>query len=288
MSAKPGLGDYLRAAFSARPIGMFVAPNWIGLAAFGMLGLVNPGFWLLGLGLEVGYLTVVATNERFQRTVAGSKLLEARRQWQSRVDQYVVQLGPQGQLRYRALEKRCREILEQQAHLALGPTGGLDVQSEGLGRLLWVYLRLLVTRQAIDRLVQSGGVPDDRDQLSERVANLQTRLKDPSVGDELRRSLTGQIEILQQRVEKRGEARSKLAFLDAELTRIQEQAELIHEQAILSTDSGSVSQRIDQITSSLEGTTQWIKEQQKVFGVVEDLMAEPPVLPAGTPASQSQ
>ena len=33
-----GFGDYVKAAFNARPIGMFVAPNWIGLAAFALLG----------------------------------------------------------------------------------------------------------------------------------------------------------------------------------------------------------------------------------------------------------
>ena len=35
MASKPGFFDYMAAAFNARPIGMFVAPNWIGLAAFG-------------------------------------------------------------------------------------------------------------------------------------------------------------------------------------------------------------------------------------------------------------
>ena len=39
---KPGFWDHVRAAFNARPIGMFVPPNWVGLAAFGFLGLLNP------------------------------------------------------------------------------------------------------------------------------------------------------------------------------------------------------------------------------------------------------
>ena len=48
---KPGFGDYVREAFNARPIGMFVPPNWIGLGLFGLLGIINPGFWLIGAGL---------------------------------------------------------------------------------------------------------------------------------------------------------------------------------------------------------------------------------------------
>ena len=49
--------SYLAAAFNARPLGMPVPPNWFGVAAFGLLGaLVNPGLWLIGLGLEGLYL----------------------------------------------------------------------------------------------------------------------------------------------------------------------------------------------------------------------------------------
>ena len=75
-SSRPDIRECLRAAFSARPMGMFIPPNWIGLAAFGFLGLINPGFWLVGLGLELGYLSILTTNERFQRLVAGSGLMK--------------------------------------------------------------------------------------------------------------------------------------------------------------------------------------------------------------------
>lgn len=285
---KPSLGDYVREAFNARPIGMFIPPNWVGLGILGLLGMVNPGFWVIGLGLELAYLGVLSTNGRFQRLVAASRQWEARQRWQDKVNELARQLSTDGQQRYRALEVRCRAILEQQTHLGIVSTG-LEAQGEGLGRLLWVYLRLLMTRQAIEKIVrESGTVRDDADRLEERINNLQSRLKEESLGDELRKSLTGQIEILQQRLEKRREAKEKLAFLDAELTRIQEQVELVREQAVLSADSETVSQRIDQITTTLGGTTQWISEQQKIYGAVEDLMAEPPALSVNASTKQSQ
>lgn len=273
---KANFWDHVRAAFSARPIGMFVPPNWVGLAAFGFLGLLNPGFWVMGLGLEFAYLGVLATNERFQRTVSASQLWESRRNWQQRVDELVQQLGSEGQQRYHALEGRCASILDQQQRAAVVPTG-LEAQEEGLGRLLWLYLRLLLTRQAIDKIVrESAGSVDDGSQLQDRIHKLEAQLADGSVGEELRRSLTGQIEILKQRLQKRSEARNKLVFLDAELTRMQEQVELIREQAILSTDPQMLSERIDQITATLDGTNQWIQEQQKIYGATEDLLSEPP------------
>jgi hypothetical protein len=265
---------------------MFVPPNWVGLAAFGMLGLLNPGFWLVGLGLEAAYLGMLATNERFQRIVAAAQLWQVRRQWQKQVEDLVQQLGAEAQRRYRTLEMRCGSILEQQQRTAVIPSG-LEAQGEGLGRLLWLYLRLLLTRQAIDRIVrESAGSIEEGSQLDERIRKLEVQLADGSVTEELRRSLAGQIDILKQRVQKRGEARDKLAFLDAELTRLQEQVELIREQAILSTDPQLVSTRIDQIAATLDGTNQWIREQQQIYGATEDLLAEPPPVTLRVAAKQ--
>jgi hypothetical protein len=273
---KPGVWDYIRKAFNAKPIGMFIPPNWIGLGIFGLLGALNPGFWIIGLGLELGYLWVLGTNQRFQRYVSGSMQLQTRMEWQSRIDRLVEQLGVEDRQRYRVLEGRCRTLLEQQLHLQ-APSSGLEAQGEGLGRMLWVYLKLLVTRQAINRLIRGSSAPDESVDLEERMAKLKARLNE-SLTEDLRKSLTGQVEILQQRLEKRREAKEKLAFLDAELTRIQEQIELVREQAVLSTDPETVSQRIDQITTTLGSTAQWITDQQKIYGAVEDLMAEPPAL----------
>ena len=273
---KPRFRDYVRAAFSARPIGMFVPPNWVGLAAFGMLGFLNPGFWIMGFGVELAYLAVLANNERFQRTVAASQQWATKKQWQNRIEELVRQLGDESRQRYRALEARCRSILDQQQRIAVLPSG-LEAQGEGLSRLLWLYLRLLLTRQAIDRvLLESVGAGEDRERLEERILRLERQLGEKNLGEELRRSLAGQIDILKQRLQKRSEARDKLEFLEAELIRLQEQVELIREQAILSTDPQMVSTRIDQITATLDGTSQWIREQQQIYGATEDLLAEPP------------
>ncbi len=285
---KPGFWDYVHHAFNARPVGMFIPPNWAGLAVFAILGTFNPGFWILGIGLELAYLGTLAHNERFQRTVRADKQWQTRREWQGTVDDQVRQLSPEGQRRYRALEARCRSILDQQQRMVAGQAG-VEAQGESLNRLLWVFLRLMMTRQGIDKIVQeASGGSEDISRLQERIQNLQTRLKDESIGEELRKSLSGQVDILQQRVEKRREAREKLAFLDAELVRIEEQAELVREQAVLSTDPQTVSQRIDQITATLGGTSQWINEQQKIYGAVEDLLSEPPSLTAGTTNKVSQ
>ena len=274
--------DYIRSAFNARPIGMFVPPNWIGLGAFAFLGVLNPGFWLLGAGLELAYLYILSTNPRFQNVVNGSQLLEARRQWQWKLHSLTASLTPPDQDRFRNLESRCQSILAQQQ--SSDPSVQLETQSEGLGRLLWMYLRLLLMRQSIYKILRDAASPlrQGGELLDDRKHRLEELLKDPSITEELRRSYAGQIEILQQRLQGQKEARDKLAFLDAELMRIEQQVELIREQAVISTDPAAVSQRIDSIAATLGNTNQWIREQQQVYGNVEDLLAEPPAIPIPT------
>jgi hypothetical protein len=294
---KAGFWRTVKAAFNARPLGMWVPPNWIGLAAFAILGFVNPGFWLVGAGVELAYLAILVSNARFQRTVYASGLTTLRKEGQAKIDAALAELGEEERRRYRDLERQCQAILRQQQ----GMDGSLDValQGDGLGRLLWVYLRLLQTRLSIrktlDELLQSemregalvpvrraraAGSPDPGCEiLEDRIRGLQQKIAAGSTGEEVKRSLAGQVEILQQRLRNRKDALDKLDFLEAELTRIQEQVKLIREQASVATDPGAVSSRIDQIATTLGGTTQWVREQQRIYGMAE-LLEEPPPLVA--------
>ena len=168
---KAGLKEYVRAAFGARPIGMLVPPNWVGLGAFALLGLINPGFWLLGAGLEVGYLYVLAGNPRFQRIVDGAQALAQQSDWKVRQESSVARLPRGDQARYREMQRRCRSILEQQR--TAESTAGLRTESEGLARMLWVFLRLLLTRQAIIQVLnETSGGTDDVMRLADNPRNV--------------------------------------------------------------------------------------------------------------------
>jgi hypothetical protein len=285
MASKPGLTDYLAAAFNARPFGMFVAPNWIGLAAFGLLGLTNPGFWLLGAGLELGYLLVLGTNTRFQRAVSSRPLSAARSEWNSRIERLLGRIDSSDRARYAGLAERCRSIIDLQTHGGAEMPHGIETQADSLGRLSWTFLRLLVARRTIQNVLGSG---ETGATLTRRLEKLERDAEDQAMSPDLRRSLTGQVEILRQRVEQHEEAQRKSAYIDAELTRIEEQVELIREQAALSTDPDVLSRRIDEIAATLGGTGQWIKDQQQVYGAMEDLLSEPPPLTTDARAKETQ
>ncbi len=277
---------YIRAAFNARPFGMFVAPNWIGLAAFGILGLTNPGFWFVGAGVELAYLFTLATNRRFQRAVSGTPAPETPQDWQKKQDQLIARLSDTDQARYVALVTRCRTILDQFA-MQDSTGSSVAIQSENLGKLTWVYLRLLLARRALSKVLKEPTLGETAE-LETRLQRLRHQLEGTDLGEDLRRSLASQADILEQRVSQRREGREKLEFLEAEILRIHEQVELLREQAAMSADADGLSARIDAIAGTLGGASQWIHDQQKLIGSMDDLLGDPPPLAARTSMREKQ
>jgi hypothetical protein len=272
MADKPGLLDYVTAAFNARPFGMIVAPNWIGLAAVGLLGLVEPGVWVLGAGVELGYLLLLAGNERFRRVVDAQRgaTVSPHDELTGRIARGLLTLDPRERARYQTVAERCQSIIELQIAHAPGVVG-VEAQQEGLSRLTWMYLRLLLARQAIERVHRD--IASTRD-LPGTLARLERRLATEPLDEQLRRSVEGQADILRQRIAHRADAERQMTYIDSELARIEHQVELIREQAALSTDPVVLSQRIDEIAATLGGTAQWIRDQQQIFGGMEDLLLD--------------
>lgn len=271
-----GLWDYIKSAFNARPAGMFVPPNWVYVGAVGILGSLVPGVWLIGAGLELAYLIGLSSNKRFQNYVVGKQLSRQSRQQLKRQEEAMRQLTVDDRAAYLLLDQRCQGILAQQRSSGTGATPtDLTMQAEGLSRLLWIYLRLLLTRGSIVRLLREA-VGNEREGIDARVTRLQSQIEKPGTPDELKRSLQGQLEILQQRAASQREARENLAFIESELARIREQVELIKEQSVLSNDPSTLSARIDEVGTSLNSTTQWMRDRQDVFGKIEAMMEEPP------------
>lgn len=283
MPAKqPGFLQYLTAAFNARPFGMVVAPNWIGLGAFGLLGVVNPGFWVLGAGIELGYLMFVATNERFQRTVVASAAPEQPDEWTARIGKALLGLDESDRKRYQQVADRCRSVSDLQSRHVTTEMVGIEAQHEGLSRLTWMYLRLLLARQSIER-VRAEATKQD---LPGALSRLERRLTEEQANDDVRHSIEGQVEILKQRIAHRAEAERQVTFIDAELSRIEQQVELIREQAALSTDPAVLSRRIDDITATLGGTSQWMRDQEQVLGAMDDLLIDVPPPPGVSRAKE--
>jgi hypothetical protein len=261
---------HLVAAFVARPLGMPVPPNLFGLATFALLGaLLNPGFWLIGAGLEVAYLLALSSSARFRAAVdAAGSGERAAGQREARHQAIWSRLPRADQEAQAALEARCDEVLE-----TLGAEKG-STHADGLARLAWMHLKLLAARQALERVMASGAA--EAAGLEAQGQALAKRLASPDLSDDLKRTLEQQAEVIQARRAGHLEAARRRERVQAELERIRQQVALVREQVLLSTGEAGVTSSVDSLSASLDEASRWLNDQQELLGSLDDLTAPPP------------
>lgn len=272
MPALRRYSDYLKAAFHAKPAGMFVAPNWIGLGIFGVLGFLNPGFWLVGAGLEAAYLFVTANHPRFRRVVeaeAAAAGAGAGEGYAGRITALRDGLAPGDKGRFEDFRSKCRHTVQ-----ALPDNTSLH---DTLAHVTWLFLQLLHSRQTVARLLATGH-QEDREEgtLASRMTAVEARLAQAGQGDELRRTLESTLGILRERQAAQKEMEAKLGYLDAELSRLEEQVSLLHDRAQLDRDAPALNSSIDRVTAGISGATSWMAREKELLGDLGGSMDEPP------------
>ena len=165
--------DYVKAAFwkpvRSRVLGAMPLTQML-LASFGIAGFINPGFWLLGLAGVVAFVGGRSASERFQKLVEGERLLARSGSAEDKMKAAYDRLQPASQARYRALVVVCREVLGLGA--GSGESSLTDFRAGNLNQMLWLFLRLLASREAItDTLARI-----DRRQLESGLESLKGRL----------------------------------------------------------------------------------------------------------------
>jgi hypothetical protein len=249
--------DFVKAAFwrpvRSRVLGAMPLTQML-LAAFGLAGLVNPGFWLLGLAAVVAFVGGRSSSARFQKLLAAERLAARAQSADDRMQQAYERLGPASQSRYGALVVLCREILG----LAV-PTSEshrvTDFRAGNLNQLLWLFLRLLSSREGIQDTLASV----DRKQLEQekRLANLDA-------------------------------ATESFAVIDAELERIEQQVRLVREESAVVSGPEALSSRLDAVSATLSETSRWMDQHADLFTDLASSeldAARPPSLPR-TPATE--
>ena len=125
-SAQPTYTEYLKEAFHRRlPVkGLGHIPvNYLGLAAFAVLGIANPGFWLLGGALELGYLTWMSSNPRFQKLIRGERMQAVNEDMSNiRLAQSVPAQRPQFSFRLPAWKWSLHRANKGDTHVNTGDT----------------------------------------------------------------------------------------------------------------------------------------------------------------------
>jgi hypothetical protein len=277
--SKEALGyfDYVKAAFhwKVKLGGLGHLPlNKILLVGFAILGFGNPGFWFIGIAFELAYLLSLSGSERFQKLVQGSLLQKSQVKLAEKQSQILTSLDKPSQERYQRLAQACQGILQMSKNNS-NPLGLERISLGDLNQLLWIFLRLLSSRQRINLIISQTARKD----LETEIQSLTDKLARENETSAVYRSLKGTLEIQNRRLENRIKAEESLKVAESELDRIEKQVILITEETTVSSDPEVMSVRLDGVMQSLQGTTQWMSEHGEFFGSLEDNLTPANMLP---------
>ena len=243
---------------------------------------------------EVTYLAGLATLPRFQAAIDAKARSEQpggfsgmrdpnRREPENpqaardRILEVLKSLTEDRRSRFLRLRARCVEM-SRIANAVRGETrdssgASTELRTPALDRLLWVFLRLLLSEQAISRFLQAA----DEASIEKGIADLQGRRKKraDSVGeanqadDRIIRSLDDSITTAMARKENLDKAKQNAEFVATELDRLENKIAAVTEMAVAYTDPDEMSSRIDAISDGISQTEQTIRELQQITGVAD-------------------
>lgn len=279
-----GTAEYVKEAFLFR---------WNLLALAGGVGaaLISPiAPILLPLvgAAELVYLTGLVSLPRFRSVVdrklhererAASSPAAAKTDPEAALRELLARLAPEQRRRFDALRARCldmRSIAHGVSGRAAAATPVDEVANPGLDKLLWVFLRLLVSQNSLDRFLETTDEPTIHAQAEDLRKRL-AELGEP--GDErLRRSLVDALATAELRVDNFEKARDNERFVTVELERLEAKIRTLAEMAINRQDPDFISREVDSVTESISHTEAAMNELRLVTGLIEDLDQPPAIL----------
>jgi hypothetical protein len=242
---------YLKSAFlvSVDVPGLGHVPvNVLGTVAFGILGFAQPAFWLVGLALEAAVVPALAFNPRFQKIVEARALETSQGDAEQKRAALVQLLEAAAQQRLWALAKKCNQVLDvyrsQQAEDYV-----VDSNDQALKNLEWVYLKLLVARHHL--LTPSS---ETEQSLEKKIEELENDLRDGEETESLRQSKTATLNILKKRLATMRKKQQTLEEIESDLTRIDNQVDLILENATVQGKPQTISADIELSSDLLGGS----------------------------------
>jgi hypothetical protein len=265
--------DYVKAAFNQKAdiAGLGPMPvNKMLLTAAAVLGIWNPGFWFLGIAAEALYLWFMASNKNYQTLVRASLLNQQKEIWGGKQVRVLRSLDGPSHQRYDRLVDNCSGILKITGSDTYKPgdpgTPVKDLRISGLNRLMWMFLKLLSSRLRIKAIISATSV----EELETEIREISQKMAKEPKSSPLRRSLEGTLDIQKRRLDNLLKAKESLKVIESELDRIEKQANLLREEASVSSDPELLSVRLDSVMDSLSGTSQWMSEQNELFGFLEE------------------
>ena len=285
------MSDYLKEAFLFRWNLLFLLG---GTAAAALTPLAPVLLPLVAAG-ELAYLTGLVSVPRFRAAIdakvhAAGQAAGAGAGGPAPPPVSVVSmlggLPTEARTRFERLHARCLEM----RGIAAGVRGAAgdqnssveEIRTPGLDRLLWLFLRLLLSKAALDRFLRTMNEQEISTRLAElrkNVAAAQAAQPEKSGGDDrIVRSLQDSLAMCELRLDNYGRAKKNADFVSIELDRIEGKIQALAEMSVNRQDPDFLSSQVDSAAESMRQTEKAVSELQHLTGLADQLEEPPAIL----------
>lgn len=268
-----GFLQYVKRAF-------FVHWNLLALAALSAAGIISghPDVVLpLTAAAEVLYLASLAANKKFQAAIDAEALkavhLEASKKATLKTQQLLDSLSPADKRAFQSLKDQIlnlSRIAESYAgRPSTEPQTGLGGRSDGMNHLLWIYLKLLYSKNAAERFFATtnpSAIDADIARAKDRLNTLGPVDKDSPNDSKRRASLEDHLKTCEVRLENLQRAKDNYEFIQDELGRLSAKIAALAEMTVARQDSNFISDEVDSVSKSVEAGEKAMSELDFLTG----------------------
>jgi len=226
--------------------------------------------------LELIYLAGLSSNSRFQDAVIAAERKNEkaiRSSSSTKLNRILTALDNEDRSRYEGLKDLCLEL----RHIADRIKGTIktelevisDVQVNSINRLLWMYLKLLYSKNALESFFKAINV----NEIEARIKRAQERLEamgmednDSEADAKRRESLMDTLQTSQKRLENYRISTENYDFIGLELERLYAKITSLAEMGINQQDPNLITNEISVVSSSIEKAERTMDELDFITG----------------------
>jgi hypothetical protein len=242
-------------------------------------------------GLELAYLTGLSSIPRFRTAIDAKIAAKARgssadatptTSQQVSLDRILESLPAPALRRFLLLRQRCFEMRS----ITSGVRGQADdaadsaesIRTPALDRLLYLFLRLLVSQNGLDRFMRSTSEKD----LEAKLTDIRTRFEAAkTAGDErVKNSLQDSVADAELRLDNYRKAAKDAEFVAIELDRIETKIQALIEMGVSRQDPDYLSHQVTAAAESMQHTEAAVNQLQHLTGLADQIEEPPPILEA--------
>jgi len=268
---KAGWGRYLKEAFLYRWNVLVFGGAAVAAVLSGHADIALP---LVAAG-EIAYLAGLTSFPKFQSAIdvkahgegRAANVGPAQTSARQKLADVLGSLEAERRNRFLKLRARCVEM-QRIANAVRGETrddsgAAAQLRTPALDRLLWVFLRLLLSQQALGRFLRAA----DGNSIQQQLDDLIARQKTASTDERIQRSLADSVATAQMRLDNYHTARSNAEFVTVELDRLESKIQALTEMAISHQNPDELSIQVDAVADGMSQTEETIRELQSITGL---------------------